>query len=329
MASPRFRDLKMQIETAVGAQSYDCSASRGADIAASRNLNQASFIKRVLLSARLKQIRWSARLVSLLSRSHTMAVLIRIVGSSVVGRALFDWVAAYRRIFPSLAEGSAVASRFIPADHSCVDCIQLHMTVYKKAQPSDYPVLFHLSRLVVEPVTILDVGGSAGSLYYCYSNYVDLSHAECWTVLEVPFVAEFGRQLALERNECRLRFTATLEAVGRCDILLASGSLHYFESPLPDLIRELPHKPKHVIVNRTPLSDLPSVVTVQDAGKFLVACRVHHRKELICGMEALSYELVDSLRVPGHSIQIPFYPEYSVPEYSGLYFRLKSTTESS
>jgi putative methyltransferase (TIGR04325 family) len=202
------------------------------------------------------------------------------------------------------------------------------MTVYKNAQPSDYPVLFYLGRLVAEPVTILDIGGSAGSLYYCYSRYVDLSHAKCWTVLELPFVAEFGRQLALERNECRLRFTSTLEGVDS-DILLASGSLHYFESPLPDLVRELPHKPKHVIINRTPLSDLPSVVTVQDAGKFLVACRIHRREELIGGMEALNYELVDSWRVPDHSIQIPFYPEYSVPEYSGLYFRLKSTAESS
>jgi hypothetical protein len=40
-------------------------------------------------------------------------------------------------------------------------------------------------------------------------------------------------------------------------------------------------------------------------------------------LKALKYDLIDAWSVPELSLQIPFYPEYSVSEYSGLYFRLE------
>jgi putative methyltransferase (TIGR04325 family) len=133
---------------------------------------------------------------------------------------------------------------------------------------------------------------------------------------------ELGRQLARERGEKRLRFTDDLEALDGHDVLLVSGALHYVESPLPDVLRRLSRKPNHVFINRTPMTSVKSVVTVQDAGDSLFACKIIHRPELIAGMEKVGYLLVDQWSVPELSVHIPFYPEYSVSEYTGLYFQL-------
>jgi putative methyltransferase (TIGR04325 family) len=82
-----------------------------------------------------------------------------------------------------------------------------------------------------------------------------------------------------------------------------------------------------VLINRTPMTTLKGVVTVQDDRDSLFACKTILRRGLILGMEGLNYELVDQWSVPELSVHIPFYPEYSVREYSGLYFRLRIPTE--
>ncbi len=66
-----------------------------------------------------------------------------------------------------------------------------------------------------------------------------------------------------------------------------------------------------------------SVVTVQNAGDSLYACKTIHRPALIRGMEELSYELVDKWWVPELSVNIPTFPENSVPQDTGLYFQLR------
>ena len=127
--------------------------------------------------------------------------------------------------------------------------------------------------------------------------------------------------------ELPIAFTNDIREINGHDILLVSGALHYCESPLPDLLAGLSERPRHVFVNRTPMTTIKSVVTVQDAMDSLYACKTVHRTELTDGMKELDYELIDSWPVPELSVHIPFYPEYSVPEYTGLYFRLKEANQ--
>jgi putative methyltransferase (TIGR04325 family) len=184
-------------------------------------------------------------------------------------------------------------------------------------------VLFYLTSILPTVKTVFDFGGNVGNLFYCYSQHVAIPSETIWTIYDLPKVLDTGRQLALENLERQLRFTESLESAEGVDLLLASGSIHYFESALPELLRTVRHKPKHVIVNRTPLTDGKSVVAIQDAGPFLVACKLFNRQEVLDGFASLGYEVVDTWRVDELSVRIPCYPDLSVSAYSGMYLRLK------
>jgi len=255
-----------------------------------------------------------------------MVSLIRVARSWSIPRTIFDVLAGYRRVFDSRSEASAVAARFVEAGDHSSDKARLHLSVSKLARPSDYPVLFHMDRLVPNLTSIFDLGGSVGNLFYCYARYLEFRPDVRWTVHDLPEMLELGRRMAHERGEHRLQFTADLGMASGIDLLIASGSLHYFEASLPEILSALRDKPKHVIINRSPLTTSKPVATVQDAGTHLVACRFIDREDLIRGMEKLGFVLADSWDVAELSCVIPFYPEYSVHSYSGLFFRLEPDT---
>jgi putative methyltransferase (TIGR04325 family) len=278
-------------------------------------------------SARLMQIRRLSAALLVLHASPAFVSLLRFARSWAIPRMTFDALAGYRRVFPSLTEAGQVAARYINDSHGCADDINRQMTQGLVTRPSDYPVLFHMHKLMPEVRSLFDLGGNAGNLFYCYSKYLNLPQDFIWSVQDVAPTVEFGRRLARERGEHRLNFTEDLQAINGHDVLLASGALHYVEPSLPNLLRGLSSKPKHVIVNRTPMTTVKSVVTVQDAGTYQAACKTILRQELISGMDELGYDLVDRWSVPELFVRIPFYPEYSVPEYTGLYFRVRPPTE--
>jgi putative methyltransferase (TIGR04325 family) len=239
-----------------------------------------------------------------------------------VSRKFFEHLVGYRRIFDSMTEARTVAARHLEESHDCLDNINRQISLSRSARPSDYPVLFYLDRLSPVASSLFDLGGNVGNLFYSYSKYLAFPGDFVWTVYDMERTLELGRQLAHERGEKRLRFTADLEGLDGHDVLLVSGALHYVESPLPDVLRRLSSKPSHVFINRTPMTNVRSVVTVQDAGDSLFACKIILRQELIAGMEKIGYVLVDQWSVPELSVHIPFYPEYSVSHYTGLYFQL-------
>ena len=143
-----------------------------------------------------------------------------------------------------------------------------------------------------------------------------------WTVFDLPEMCAIGRDIAEGKNEERLRFVTSLEELSEADIFIASGSLHYFDEPLSDLLTRLPKRPAHVIINRTPLTDSKPTAVVQDAGTYLVACKLYNRQDVISPLERLGYQVVDSWTIPEMSVRIPCHPELSVPAYSGYYLRL-------
>ncbi len=282
-----------------------------------------STMRSTLRSARLTQIRRVSALVTALQRFPRIASFIRAVRSWFLPRKVLELLVGYRRLFESIAEASDVAAGYIDASHDCAANIDRQIEHGRAARLSDYPVLFYFRRLIPEASNLFDLGGNVGNLFYCYSTYLDLPQEFVWCVHDRKKAAEVGRSLAHERCETRLSFTNELEAMNGTDILLVSGALHYFESSLPEILRGLSQKPQHVFVNRTPMTTVKSVVTVQDDLDSLYACKTIHREELVNGMIELEYDVVDGWSIPGLSVRIPFHPEYSVAEYSGLYFRLK------
>jgi len=274
-------------------------------------------------TVRLKQIRRLAGFIILFNKSTAGAFLIRASRRWSVTRATLKFLLGYRWVFTTFPQAEATAARFIVNSHDHVDNAWTHLNLAKEARPSDYPVLFYLTSVMSSSQRVFDFGGNVGNLFYCYARYLDFPGDLLWTVFDVPEMGTIGRDVARSRGETRLRFTSTFEEMGSADVLLASGSLHYFDVPLNELLEGISGKPKHVIINRTPLTDAEPAVTVQDAGTYLCACKLYNKRDLIERLQGLGYALVDSWRVPELSIHIPCYPELSVPAYSGCYLRLK------
>jgi putative methyltransferase (TIGR04325 family) len=241
-------------------------------------------------------------------------------------RQTVNLAAGYNRVFPSLGAARAVVSRYALPGADSVEDARLLQGNMATTRPSDYPVLLHLARLPLGRLRLFDLGGTMGNLFYLYDRYLDFPAGLRWTVHDLPRNRERGREVARLRGESRLDFADDPHAASGYDVLLVSGALHYFDFTLAEYLAALPRRPRHVLVNRTPLVEAPTAATVQYVpGVVMVACRLLNRNELVTSLERLGYRLIDSWRVPELSIKLPFDPEYWVREYSGAYFRAKDS----
>ena len=148
-----------------------------------------------------------------------------------------------------------------------------------------------------------------------------------WKVYDLPANLDLGADIASEGGAERLRFTDRWSEASGADVLIVSGALHYFD-PLADLVGKLSRKPRSILINRTPLTDGPSVAVVQDAGRFRVACMLYNRDRLVADLERLGYVLVDAWKATELSLAVPGDPDRRVDAYSGLYLELSPPPEA-
>lgn len=131
-----------------------------------------------------------------------------------------------------------------------------------------WSLLACLSRALVlkgdKRLTILDFGGSLGSLYRWCKPYFAPEFQVYWRVVELANHVEAGRA---EFEDEYLRFYYSVEEAlqhGLPDVLLISGSLHYLKDPEAELARMVSHAFPHVILDRILLWDRPvNQLTVQ------------------------------------------------------------------
>jgi len=203
---------------------------------------------------------------------------------------------------------------------------------YKDQLPSkvaqyDYPVLFWLSKIFEQNpplLSIFDFGGNVGTHFYVYSNLLNYPEGLKWVVCDVPQIVKTGRQLAQERK-VDLEFTTEFTEANGKQIFIASGSIQYVESLSLSLSLSMLDKlPVHILINRLPLYDGKQFVSLQNGGEVFYPQYIFNRQEFISSLNELGYELVYSWEDGVDSCMIPFYPEYSVPVYSGLYLKLKN-----
>ena len=275
---------------------------------------------------RIKQIRFTVRRLRAVEALPGGNRLMRRVATWRITAPVLNAVLGYHRVFNSLSEAVAAARPYAEGGHENAEHSKLHMSLAEVPRPSDYAALFHMRGLILDGAKIFDFGGSIGNLFYLYDRYLNLPPDCIWLVFELPAWVELGQNVATKRDENRLRFTRKWEDATGAELLIASGSLQYFDTPLSQMVSELPEKPSHILINRTPLIDGPTKATVQDGGTHRVGCVLYNRTEFVTAFEAIGYEVVDSWKAWELSLKVVGKPEYSALPYSGFFFRLIKRT---
>jgi putative methyltransferase (TIGR04325 family) len=277
----------------------------------------------LLMRFRIFQIRALASLLNFIGTRSAGRNLITYLRSNPLTQPPLDICLGFCRAFPSFAVAQACASKYIQAGHEHPEEIRFHTTIADTVRESDYPILFYLAPLASELRHVYDLGGNVGNLFYAYQQKITFPPTLAWTVYDLPVKKPLGEKLAAARAESRIRFAETLGEASGSDVFIASGSLHYFEEPLHDILASLKDLPKHVFVNRTPCSTGSDLITVQDNRSYLVPCKLHNRTTLISGMQALGYKLQSEWPVYERRLSVPTHPDLCAPNYSGFYFREK------
>jgi putative methyltransferase (TIGR04325 family) len=255
-------------------------------------------------------------------RSQPVRNALSWIGSTDSGVNLLNRLAKERGIFATFHEAQEAAKHLNAKGHEADILSQLPL--YFGLRMSDYPVLVWLNQ--ARPRRLFDFGGSVGNLYYLYKDYLDLSPTFSWIVHDLPEVIEKGQALAAARNASTLSFSSQLSDGKDCDFFLVSGALQYWEDSMAALFAAMGTRPEHVIVNRSPLTERKlSYVILDIIGDAALPKMIRSRSSLIEEFESMGYERVADWIEPERRITLTFYPGYEVPNYSGLYFRLKKS----
>jgi putative methyltransferase (TIGR04325 family) len=240
------------------------------------------------------------------------------IGNTDSGIRFLNFLNGKKVLFKSFGEAKAVADSLKAKGHEAEFLSELPLLY--PIRTSDYPPLYWLNR--IRPKVLFDLGGSVGNLYYLYQDYLDSKPS--WIVYDLPEIVERGKALAIDRNTQNLSFSTNLSAGKDCDVLLASGSLQFWEESMAWLLNAMGSKPRHIIINRTLLTEQkPSFVILQYIADAALPKMIRNRGELIAELESLGYECTGEWLEPGRELELTLFPAHSVRHFSGLYFRLR------
>lgn len=222
----------------------------------------------------------------------------------------------------SAAEASIPSGQRVGYDHE--ELAGMYRLRMEKACQSDYGMLFWLRDLIGPATLLFDFGGHVGVSYYGWKRYLNYPRGMRWRVYEVPAIVREGQELAAQSSSDGLEFTSDLAAGRNCTIFMAAGSLQYVDMSLPDVLSRIGTLPPHLFVNKMPLYDGESFVTVQSTGRAFHPYRIYNRAEFVSGLTALGYEVVDDWSNREQHCEIPHTRGRDIDAYSGYYFRLKA-----
>lgn len=188
--------------------------------------------------------------------------------------------------------------------------------------PSDYPMIFWLKEILQDNWTVFDFGGNVGDHFYKYEKYITYPTGLKWNICDLPEINKAGESLAKEKNRNELFFSDVFEIANDAEVFLASGSIQYVEH-LDQSLSRLSKKPRHILINKLPLSDGSRFVTLQNGGQVFYPQYVFNKKEFIDSISNIGYQLIDLWQDRVHSCKVLSHPEKSVRYYSGLYLKLR------
>jgi putative methyltransferase (TIGR04325 family) len=226
-------------------------------------------------------------------------------------------------VYPTFAAATADLPKTKPEGYDNEAPAAMYTERLNRVFLADYPLLFWLRAILPDVRRLYDFGGHVGIAFYAYQNYLTYPPELRWEVYDVPAVREAGRKLAASRRATQIAFSNHPSEADGADVFLASGSLQYVEAPgIGAMLAAMKQKPKHVLVNKTPLHDTEAFVTLQNIGTAFCPYRIFKRSEFMREVQDQGYDLVDAWPSSG-SCPIPQHPAHSVAEYSGAYFRLR------
>lgn len=269
-------------------------------------------------SLRRKQVRHTSRI--LLAAQKRLPAMRPVLGWLGNIRALDEALVGYRRGFLTRAAAESRVRREGSIGHQDPRAIALHRSFEESPRPSDHNAMEQLRRVLPGVKRVVDIGGSVGNIYYLYSRHIELPGDLEWVVCELDESVKHGRKLAADRGATRLRFEHSLERCGRAELALFSGSLHYFDEPVPQFLMALGELPRYVLVNRSPVAEAEPLFAVQDAGQWLTAAKVLQRSALLTEMSGAGYSLAAEWACPELSVRFPLHPGHSAEQYSGFLF---------
>jgi putative methyltransferase (TIGR04325 family) len=239
-------------------------------------------------------------------------------------RRYFGRAVGRRRLFRGIYPDFAGAMNAIPNNRQIGynNPTSARHVAYERhfVSPYDYPVLFWLERLLKPGTVIFDWGGNVGISYYAWRGHLTYPSGLTWVINDVPAVLDLGRQIAEQEEAPGLSFTESLDCLGAADILLSAGAMQFVEMPFTTL-QSLGPLPRHVLLNKLPVYDQPSAVTLQNIGPAICPYHLFNRAEFIRTFETPGYELIDTWQNPGLGCFVPFYPDHSIGAFTGFYFR--------
>jgi len=226
----------------------------------------------------------------------------------------------FRGVYATFAEAEASTPPGARVGYDHAELAGMYRHRMEKANQSDYPVLFWLKDILDERSFVFDVGGHVGVAYHGWRNYLRYRPGMRWRVYDMPAIVKVGAELARERPSEGLSFTSDLADGRGCSILLAAGALQYAEDSLTEVLRKVGSLPRHLILNKMPVYDGESFVTVQSTGRAFHAYRIYNRAELVAEVTALGYRVVDDWQNREQHCEIPFTRGRDIDAYSGYYF---------
>lgn len=231
----------------------------------------------------------------------------------------------FRGVYRTFEEARASAPNGSPIGFDDSAALGEFADRHDRIFPYDYPVMFWLRSIFADHSAVFDWGGHLGVHYHAYQRYLAYPAGLTWTVCEVPKVAEEGRARAERQGESALRFTVDPRDVDGHDVLLTAGALQYVEGPsLQELLASLRRPPTHLLVNKAPLYDGPTFVTLQNVGFGFAPYWVWNRAQFLGGLARAGYAVIDAWDVPERDFQLPFHPERSFRHSSGVYLKRSS-----
>jgi putative methyltransferase (TIGR04325 family) len=218
------------------------------------------------------------------------------------------------------------ARRVIPRSRSVGfdnrESAQLYLHELDRTKPSDYAAFFWMRPILPEIRYIFDFGGNKGWSFYSFQKYLQFPPDLRWTICDLPEIVSAGREVARARGARNLEFTTEFAVAEGCELFFSSGALQFVDCDLADLLRNLKVLPRHVLINRVPLSDLPTYYTIHDTGAACSPYRIANRASFVSSIEALGYRKVDEWPCAESWCKVRLRPSLGVKCYSGYYFRL-------
>jgi putative methyltransferase (TIGR04325 family) len=230
----------------------------------------------------------------------------------------------FRGIYDDFQQAEAAAPRRKPLGYNNFNLAREYQaTLNLNLDCSDYPALFHLDRILQKKRchTILDFGGNVGVHYLRYRKYLNLDNI-AWIICDVPEITKVGQENCA--NFPNIKFINAITDIKdtKLDMFLAVGSIQYVRKA-NDILEYLVAKNEgltHILIDQLPLYDGCEFVTLQNGEIVFYPQHVFNRCQYIKNIKKLGYSLVDSWKDSIDSCVIPFHPDKSVYEYTGLYF---------